>query len=200
MTTQVPPTDPQPPKKIRLWTILGPIALVAALSALLGIGLKIRPSGHASPNETHVRLEEGAPTPDFELHPLNSTKTLKIRDLGAKVTLVNFWATWCEPCMQEMQSLQKARDRFKTRGFEVVAISVDETPEKVVPAALKRMKIKDLPIYTDPEQKLSELFDVSALPLTLLLDRDGKILLVHPGEKDWDSIEIQEKLGRWLER
>jgi thiol-disulfide isomerase/thioredoxin len=203
MTTPAPSPSPEsssppPARPFPLWKVLLPIFGIAFASAAGGLWLKTRgpdPDTHDS-----VRLVEGGETPDFQLHPFGSGKPIKIRQLGSAVTLVNFWATWCEPCMQEMQSLERARSRFKSRGFDVAAVSVDESPEKVIPAALKRMGIKDLPIYIDKDQKLSELFDISALPLTFIVDRTGKVLWIHPGEKDWDSVEVQEKLGRWLER
>lgn len=135
-------------------------------------------------------------TEDFLLHPMGS-KPIPFSALGKRVTLINFWATWCDACIEEMPSIQKLKSEFSDQGFDVVAISVDENPEAVVPKFLSKMNL-NFGIYTDPEHKLADLFDVSAIPLTVILDRSRKILLAHAGERNWASNDIREKMKNWL--
>jgi thiol-disulfide isomerase/thioredoxin len=124
-------------------------------------------------------------------------KTVKIADLNAKILFLNFWATWCEACIEEMPSIVKLRESYKDRGFEVLAINVDENPEAVVPKAIKQLKM-NFPIFVDPEGKLSELFDVHAIPLTVIMRKNGEVLTVLNGGSDWNSEEVRAKLERWL--
>ncbi|MEO5970292.1 MAG: TlpA disulfide reductase family protein [Bdellovibrionia bacterium] len=124
-------------------------------------------------------------------------KSVKIADLNAKIFLINFWATWCEACIEEMPSIVKLRESFKDRGFEVLGINVDENPKAVVPKSIQQFKM-DFPVFIDPEGKLSDLFDVHAIPLTVVLRKKGEILAVVSGGRDWNSAEVRAKLERWL--
>lgn len=147
-----------------------------------------------------VAIAPGSVIPDLTLHKFPSgeiTLSEQLANSGAKVLLVNFWATWCEACMIEMPSIMSLRNRFKDRGFDVAAVTVDENPGSVVPRVLERLKI-DLPVYIDSDQKLSDLFDVHAIPLTVILDKDRKILHVEAGERDWDDDEVRSMVERWL--
>ncbi|MGZ3698075.1 MAG: TlpA disulfide reductase family protein, partial [Bdellovibrionota bacterium] len=122
---------------------------------------------------------------------------VKASELKPKVTLVNFWATWCEACMEEMPSILKLRGRFKDRGFEVVAVNVDENPEAVLPATLKQLGI-DFPVYIDKEGQVAGLFDVHAIPLTVMINSSRKVLLVQDGERNWMDEDLLSKMEKWL--
>jgi alkyl hydroperoxide reductase subunit AhpC len=96
-----------------------------------------------------------------------------------------------------MPSIVKLRESFKDRGFEVLGINVDENPSVVVSKTIKQLKI-DFPIFIDPEGELSEMFDVHAIPLTVIMRKTGEILAVLNGGRDWNSDEVRTKLERWL--
>lgn len=96
-----------------------------------------------------------------------------------------------------MPSIVNLRKAYQDRGFEVLGINVDENPEKVLPKVLSEFKI-DFPVYGDPEGKLSSLFDVHAIPFTVILNHQRKILLVQDGGQDWNSKAIRNQLERWL--
>lgn len=99
--------------------------------------------------------------------------------------------------MVEMPSILEARRSYKDRGFEVVAVNMDEHPDLVVPGALKDLKI-DFPVYVDTEGKLAEIFEVHTIPLTVVMDAKRRVLMIHNGENDWNGADFRTELERWL--
>jgi thiol-disulfide isomerase/thioredoxin len=188
------------PKSARpLWKILLPVVAIVAMAT--GALLIVR-SQVGAPHPGHVEVVEGTVLPDFEMTAFDPASQgggakVTLSGTGARVLMLNFWATWCEACMVEMPSIQQLRDSYKDRGFEVAAINVDEKPEAEVPRAQKLLGLT-IPVYLDPEQKLADLLDIHAIPLTVVIDSGRKILFVERGERDWNSPEIREMMERWL--
>lgn len=148
-------------------------------------------------NPATAVIEKGKPTPDFAL-PFFQGKTVNYSELkGHKVAVLNFWASWCEACLVEMPSLVKLRKLYKAKGMELYLINVDENPETVVPKYLKQFGIES-PVIVDKDQKLSELFNVNAIPHTLVLDQQKTVLFVESGERDWTDKEILNYMDTWL--
>lgn len=176
-----------------LWKVLLPVAVIIALSAG---ALHLIKSQVAKPTGSSVEIIPGATLPDFTLNRLEGGK-IKASELKSRVLLVNFWATWCEACMVEMPSIIKLRNKFKERGFEVAGVNLDENPAAVAPKAIKQLGI-NFPVFTDPDSDLADLFSVHAIPLTVILDKDRKVLFVEPGERDWMETDIQAKIEGWL--
>jgi len=143
-----------------------------------------------------VAIEVGSVLPDFHLHAQGSSP-IRVSSLKKKVLVINFWASWCDSCLVEMPSLVRLREGIKDTSFEVIGVNVDENPETVIPRLKEKLKIS-FPLYGDTDQKLSALFDVHAIPLTVIVDRDRKILHVEAGERDWNSQDIREKIVQWL--
>ena len=133
---------------------------------------------------------------DFDLTQFGGPKK-KFSELAGRVTLLNFWATWCESCLVEMPSMLKLRAQFKDQGFVFLPINVDERPEAVLPKAIKQFGF-DFPIFTDSGGQLADRFEVSAIPLTLIVDSHRKILLRTDGENNWNSEEVQSMVRAWL--
>lgn len=102
--------------------------------------------------------------------------------LRGKAVLVNFWATWCAPCVEEMPALELLRDRLASRGFEVVAVNQGEMPDRVS-AFMGRMGL-DLPILMDRDSEAGRAWKVRALPTTFVVDAGGRIRLYAEGELD----------------
>jgi len=138
----------------------------------------------------------GASLPDFEVQEFGKGP-ITYSKIKAKVVLVNFWATWCDACVNEMPSIVQLRDSYKQRGFDVIAVNVDEEPEAVLPSAIRSLKI-DFPVYVDPEGKLGDIFDLHAVPFTVILDKNRKVLFVENGERNWNSSEVRSNLEQWL--
>jgi peroxiredoxin len=100
-------------------------------------------------------------------------QTWALRDLGGKVVLVNFWATWCPPCQKELPDLESLYERFKGQGFVILAIS-DEDEAKVKPFIAKRKLT--YPVLLDRGRKVNDLFQVGGIPRSFVYDRDGKLV------------------------
>ena len=184
------------------WKTLVPVALIVVLAAG-GIFLmrgKMTQSGSQSTSSTAsyapIEIRVGSQLPDFVLKKFGAGE-IKASQLSSRVTLINFWATWCEPCVIELPSLVKLHEKFKAKGFDIVAINVDENPEQVLPRAIQKYGLS-FGVYLDPGQKLSELFDVQNIPLTVVMDRERKILFVEPGGRDWNDSSALAMVQKWL--
>jgi thiol-disulfide isomerase/thioredoxin len=108
-----------------------------------------------------------------------------LEDYRGKIVLVNFWASWCIPCLREMPGMQRLAEKFSDRPFEIVAINVAE-PRNVVAASGERMKI-DFAILLDPEKVAMNNWAVKVLPTSYLLDTEGRIRYQAVGPFDWES-------------
>ena len=142
-------------------------------------------------------LEPDQPVPDFTLKSM-SGDNLRLEELRGQVVLINFWASWCGPCRQEMPVLQKIHDRYEKLGFTVLGVNVDEQPEKAR-RIVDRLTL-DFPLLLDTNQTVSEAYQVNAMPFTVLVDRNGTVRYVHRGYKPGDEAQYVNKLKPLLRR
>jgi cytochrome c biogenesis protein CcmG, thiol:disulfide interchange protein DsbE len=105
--------------------------------------------------------------------------------LRGRVVLINFWATWCEPCRDEMPSLERLRTRLQGRPFELVTVNFGESGASVV-RFLGKLRLS-LPVLLDPEKKAAEEWKVRGLPMTFLVDARGTVRFWTFGEHDWSE-------------
>ena len=122
-----------------------------------------------------------APTtlaPDFTLRTLDGQK-LRLGEQRGQVVLVNFWATWCGPCRQEMPHLNKLYEKYKSSGFVLLGVNVDDDTRQAAGVADK-LGVK-FPVLPDADKRVSRQYDLSAMPSTVLIDRDGKVRFLHRG-------------------
>ena len=136
-----------------------------------------------------------ASAPDFTLRTLNGPN-LRLAEQRGRVVMVNFWATWCGPCRQEMPQLDRLYQKYKSSGFVLLGVNVDEDARKATDVAAKLGVT--FPVLLDTEKSVSKLYDVSTMPSTMLIDRDGKVRYVHRGylagyEDNYDK-QIRELL------
>lgn len=124
------------------------------------------------------------PAPDFTLKSY-SGKNLKLSEFRGQVVLVNFWASWCGPCRQEMPLLEKLHNKYAGLGFSVMGVNVEENNTEAK-GIVKKEKLT-FPVLFDTENKVSQLYQVSAMPSTVIIDRDGKIRYIHQGYKPGDE-------------
>lgn len=120
----------------------------------------------------------GSDAPDFALRSA-AGPNLRLSEHEGDVVMLNFWATWCGPCRQEMPQLEKIYSRLRPGGFTLLGINVDGDPERA-----RRMAEEvgvSFPVLFDDEKRVSKLYDIRAMPVTVLIDRDGLVRQVHHG-------------------
>lgn len=133
--------------------------------------------------------------PDFVSENLRGGNS-GLADYKGKVVLLNFWATWCMPCRAEMPGMETLWQRYKEQGFVVVGISNDEGSKKRVDTFTKLLDLS-FPVLLDPEGEVNDLYKVSNMPTSFLIDRNGKIISRIVGSDDWlspEAIQLVENL------
>jgi thiol-disulfide isomerase/thioredoxin len=148
-----------------------------------GPGSNALSQGHMA---AFVFKKEPETLPDVRFQDANGAeKTLA--DWRGKVVLVNLWATWCAPCRKEMPALDRLQRELGSSKFEVVAISVDRTGLAGARKFLDETNVQNLALYADPTTKLSSALKAVGLPITLLLDTEGREIGRLVGPAEWDS-------------
>jgi peroxiredoxin len=118
--------------------------------------------------------------PDFTLKSVGG-ENLKLSEYRGEVVLINFWASWCGPCRQEMPVLSELHDKYKALGFTVLGVNVEEDSSKAR-KLLQEMSVS-FPVLLDNESVVSKQYDVIAMPSTVLVDRNGNMRYLHKGYK-----------------
>lgn len=129
------------------------------------------------------------PAPNFTLKSL-SGKNIKLSELTGNVVLVNFWASWCGPCRQEMPLLDAIHKKYEPLGFTVLGINVEEQVANAKSFIDERPV--DFPILFDSNNQVSKLYNVIAMPTTVVIDRDGKIRYIHQGYQSGDEVKYRK--------
>jgi peroxiredoxin len=128
-------------------------------------------------------LEKDVPAPDFTLPDLDG-KMVSLADYKGKVILLNIWATWCPPCVEEMPSMEKLYQELKEEGFEILAVSVDASGAKVVTPFMKKHKLS-FPALTDTGGAVKSIYQTTGIPESFIIDKDGIIVEKIIGPRDW---------------
>ena len=123
-------------------------------------------------------IAPAAAAPDFTLRTM-SGPNMRLAEQRGRVVMVNFWATWCGPCRQEMPQLNKLYEKYRGAGFVLLGVNVDDDPRNAAEVAAK-LGVK-FPMLLDTDKKVSHLYDLASMPSTLLIDRDGKVRYLHRG-------------------
>ena len=123
-----------------------------------------------------VSLNEQAP--DFHAKSTQGPN-LRLAEYRGKVVLLNFWATWCGPCRQELPELNQLHDKLSGQGLVIMGMNIDNKTQDVF-SFLKDVPV-NFPVLLDPKQKVSQNYSVSGMPNTFILDRDGKVRHIHKG-------------------
>lgn len=131
------------------------------------------------------------PAPKFTLASM-AGPTVNLDQYKGQVVMINFWASWCGPCRQEMPLLDQLYQQYADLGFALLGVNVEENP-----ADAERM-LKDtpvtFPILFDAENTVSQLYDVTAMPSTVIVDRDGNVRFVHKGYQPGYEDEYQTQV------
>lgn len=153
-------------------------------------------------------LEPGAKAPNVKGLDLAS-KPFELSALSGKVILLNFWATWCGPCVAELPALQKLHDRLKDNGFTVLAVAVDDVVEDVT--EYKDRYNLTFPILVDEDGKSKQLFKIQGVPESFLLDKNQKVIFVTDpetgepvtkiiGPRAWDTPQVVSLIKELLQK
>ena len=140
-----------------------------------------------------VASKSGSAAPEINLPDPNG-KNIALSSLKGKVVLIDFWASWCGPCRKEMPNVKKAYAKFKSKGFEIYGVSLDKEKQAWLDAiaqdGLTWLQVSDLQYWNCEAAKL---YNVQAIPATVLVDRDGKIIA-----KNLRGPELEKKLQEIL--
>ncbi len=161
-----------------------------SLIALIAICLIAAPSYAKSKHE-----ELSGPAKDFTLKS-DSGKNVRLSDLRGNVVMLNFWASWCGPCRQEMPLLDALSQRYSSAGFTFVGVNV-ESDTKAANAFLKDTPVS-FPILFDKTSKVSETYKVEAMPSTVLIDCDGNLNYLHRGYTPGDEKVYKKRVKALL--
>jgi len=133
------------------------------------------------------------PAPDFTLES-RAGDNIRLEDHRGEVVMLNFWASWCGPCRQEMPLMDDLYGRYQDLGFTILAVNVDENRGEAL-RFLDKVPVS-YPILYDPKSSVSELYEVPAMPTTVMIDRDGNARYIHygykPGYEDEYEAQIRE--------
>lgn len=133
--------------------------------------------------------------PDFTLKS-NSGTNLRLSEHRGEVILLNFWASWCGPCRQEMPHLDALQKKYEPLGVNVIGVSVDKEPEKA--NQLLREIPVTFPVLYDTESLVSAAYNVAAMPTTVLIDRDGNMRYLHKGYKPGYEQQYEEQIKKLI--
>jgi len=143
-----------------------------------------------------VQAEEmKGPAPDFTLKN-RAGGNVRLADLRGEVVMINFWASWCGPCRQEMPLIEDIYKRYKDLGFTVLGVNVDND-SKLADKLLSNISVS-FPVLLDSENKLSEIYQVDAMPSTVMVDRNGNMRFLHRGFKPGYETKYEEQIKKLL--
>jgi peroxiredoxin len=160
-----------------------------AALALLAVALAAGAVGGAA------GADASGPAPAFTLATLNG-ESATLSQYKGQVVMLNFWATWCGPCQQEMPLLDQMYKKYKPAGFTLIGVNVDKDAPPV--KQLLERKPVGFPVLLDPASQVSKSYHVDEMPSTVLIDRKGNIRYLHRGYKPGDENEYQDRIRQLI--
>ena len=156
----------------------------------------VAPAAEAGPVKGVDRSHRGKPFPDvkFLQDDEDGTGEMGIHSLLGEPTLINFWASWCAPCIKELPTL-KALDRSHKFAGPIIPLNQDSGTQDSVRAFMGKYGVEELGNYQDPKMKVGEALGVEVLPTTILFDADGKEVWRYVGDLDWTDPEAARLLA-----
>lgn len=139
----------------------------------------------------------GEVAPSFQGVTIHGEK-IELADFKGKVVLIDFWASWCGPCREEMPYLAELHHRYQNSGFEIIAVNIDEKPENAKKFINELSQNIRFPIIKDPRQEIPPQFQFKGMPSTILLDKNGVIRFWHTGFKESNKPEYVTEINALL--
>ena len=144
-----------------------------------------------------LALEEGDKIPEFDIASIYENQpNISLKDLEGKTLFIDFWASWCAPCITSLPLYNEIYDKYQDQGLEVIAVNVDNPIEDGLDFLLDTPL--DFLIPQDPEGDVSEMFGVIGMPSSYLVSPDGSVRLVHMGFRNGDIDIIEEEIQKVL--
>ena len=159
--------------------------------ALLRAGIVCLTLAATAPASLASTITPGAAAPAFQL-PSSANTPLALSDLKGQVVLINFWASWCGPCRQEMPVLDQLYRKYKAAGFTLLGVNVE--PKSADALGFLKGTPVTFPILFDSDSQVSKLYEVSGMPSTVILDRTGKVRYIHHGYKPGEESEYLDQI------
>ena len=165
--------------------------------AALGLFLWVSPGEAINYKRVHnlEQIKDRSPAPEFTL-PNPAGKKVSLKDFRGKLVLLNFWASWCAPCREEMPAMERLYQRYKDQGFVILGVNVKDDKKSAL-SFLKELKIT-FPIAFDPQGEVGLLYGAWGLPVTYLIDTRGTAIARAWGPADWDSPGAQQLISELL--
>jgi len=165
--------------------LLGLLIIVALILLVLRFQKMGNPQQEINFNQ--LKPKEGYLAPKFTLRNLRGNLE-GLDDHAGKVIVVNFWATWCAPCVKEMPSFETLYRRFRSQGLTVLAVSLDKDRSAKVQEFVDKYKLS-FPVLLDTEGVAEKLYPSFTIPFTYVIDKQGRVAARIDGAKDWESPE-----------
>jgi len=143
-------------------------------------------------------MKEVRKAPEFRLENLEG-KTIEFKRLKGKVVFLNFWATWCTPCKEEMPSMEVLHKQFNAKDFILLAVSVESVEKKTIKEFIEKRRYT-FPVLVDPKGMMLDLYGVRAIPTTFIIDKKGVILGKAIGPRQWDTPEVISLIHLLIEK
>jgi cytochrome c biogenesis protein CcmG/thiol:disulfide interchange protein DsbE len=183
-----------------LAAVAGAFVLAGVLLVVLTRAKRLAPvpSTQNAGQDTIPPIAAGEQAANFTLESLNGDK-VTLSALRGKVVFLNIWATWCPPCREEMPSLETLYDEFKNnKNFVMLAVSQDTKGRAAVLPYIQKHGYH-FEVLLDPKNKVGEAYNVSGVPETFIIDRNGRIVAHHMGAFNWARPDVREALQELLD-
>jgi thiol-disulfide isomerase/thioredoxin len=167
-----------------------------------GESLSVRPPTDAAPGSADLNLSFADPpaaVPALDFVD-GDGRSMTLADFRGRVILLNVWATWCVPCRKEMPTLDRLQAKLGGADFQVIALSIDRQGMAVVKPFYRDVGLAALGIYIEQSGKATQLLHAVGVPMTLLIDRQGREVARKMGPAEWDSPEMVAIIRRYLDR
>jgi peroxiredoxin len=173
------------------------VFVFVAITALVTI-LSLTLNNTSFEFSNQVAIESDFPAPDFSFPGLDG-KMVRLSDYKGKVVLLNIWATWCPPCVDEMPSMEKLYRKFKEQDFEILAVSIDESGPKAVAPFMKNNRLT-FPALIDSDGTIKSVYKITAIPESFIIDKQGVVVRKIVGPLDWADPRVFRFFGDLIER
>jgi peroxiredoxin len=182
---------------IRLKDGLLGLLIIVALTLLI-LRVQIPSPENPQPKANQFKSQEGYMAPRFSLRNLKGNMEGLDDHLG-KVIVVNFWATWCVPCVKEMPSFENLYRRYRSQGLTLLAVSLDKGDSSKVQEFADKHKLS-FPILLDTKGVAEKLYPSFSIPFTYVIDKQGRVVARVDGAKNWESSETFEAVEHLLKQ